>query len=250
MDIAEKVIRAKKDFDEVKEDALAEGIEQGKQAEYDRFWNEFQQNGNRTIYAVAFGSGWNKNNFKPKYSLRPTNAYMMFFSNAGGFLNIGEVAEDYFDELGIELDYSNATNAAYGIATLHAKRFKKLNFSSATNTQALFYSHNNPNTNSVEEIDEFVSSATTTYHSTTFEGAIFLREIRFTGVIAKSIYFQTCPLTGESFVSVVEHLSDTTTGQTLTVNQSAINNADWSTTKYASWDELKATKPNWGFAYK
>lgn len=45
-----------------------EAFEAGKQAEYDRFWDSYQQNGNRTEYIGAFsGSGWNSETFKPKY---------------------------------------------------------------------------------------------------------------------------------------------------------------------------------------
>ena len=40
MDIAEKVLRAKTDLDDV--------YEAGKKAEYDAFWDEYQDYGNRT----------------------------------------------------------------------------------------------------------------------------------------------------------------------------------------------------------
>ncbi len=44
--------------------------EKGKQAEYDRFWDEFQENGNRRFYSYAFsGYGWTNENFKPKYPI-------------------------------------------------------------------------------------------------------------------------------------------------------------------------------------
>ena len=46
------------------------GIEQGKQAEYDAFWNAYQENGNKTIYGYSFaGTGWNSENYKPKYPI-------------------------------------------------------------------------------------------------------------------------------------------------------------------------------------
>lgn len=166
--------------------------EAGKKSEYDEFWDEFQQNGNRVNYNSAFGGCWNNKIFKPKYSIKPTNAYFMFYNSAGAVINLGECAEDYFRDLGIELDYSKATNAAYGVAGLHAKRFEKLDFRSATNLMNLFYGHNNANNNSVEVIDEFVSSEVTTYGNDTFAQATVLREIRFSGVIAKSINFANC----------------------------------------------------------
>ena len=42
----------------------------GKQAEWNVFWDSFQQNGTRTNYEGAFdGKGWDDNNFKPKYDI-------------------------------------------------------------------------------------------------------------------------------------------------------------------------------------
>lgn len=48
----------------------AEGYEQGKQAEYDRFWDVYQENGNRTNYYQAFLQiGWYDTTFNPKYPI-------------------------------------------------------------------------------------------------------------------------------------------------------------------------------------
>lgn len=233
-------------------DQMAESVpevyEAGKKSEYDAFWDNYQQNGNRTIYNSAFGCCWNKDNFKPKYSLRPTSAYMMFFNNTGAVIDLGEVAEDYFDNLGIELDFSKAKNLTYGIATLHAKRFKKIDISSASSTMQLFYSHNNVvnNNNSVEEIDEFVSSEITTYENSTFQHAIWLREIRIKGVIATGVInFQwNTKLSKASIESIVNALSPNTSGLTCTLSQTAVNNAFTT----SDWNTLKDTKTNWNIA--
>lgn len=184
--------------------------EAGKKSEYDEFWDEFQQNGNRVVYNSAFGSCWNNKNFKPKYSIKPNNAYMMFFNNMGAFIKLGECAEDYFRNLGIELDFSNATNVTYALSTLHAKKFKKLDFSNATSMANLFYSHNVPNSDAVEEIDEFVSSEKTTYNDTTFSGATQLKKIIFSAdsVIATSINFSASPLSVESMKSIIGALKN------------------------------------------
>jgi hypothetical protein len=174
----------------------------------------------------------------------------MFFNNFGSYIDLGEVAEDYFDSLGIELDYSKATNAMYGIAALHAKRFKKLDFSSATSTYGLFYSHHtggysSNDDNSVEEIDEFVSSEITTYDNSTFQHTVWLREIRFTGIIAKSINFQWSKnLSKASIESIVNALSPNTSGLTCTLSQTAVNNAFTT----SDWNTLKDTKTNWNIA--
>lgn len=224
---------------------ISEVYEAGKKSEYDRFWDIYQNYGNRTNYTTAFGSCWNKELFKPKYDIRPTSAYYMFYNNIGAVIDLGECAEDYFEELGIVLDYSKATYAHYGVAALHAKRFKKLDFSSATSLIGLFYSHNQSNTNSVEVIDEFVSSEITTYSNDTFGQAIFLREIRFSGVIAKNISFNNCSeLTKESLdsiISVLKDFSGTTTTATLTLHATA-------KAKLTEADIAIATQKGWTIA--
>ena len=48
--------------------AVADAIEDGKQAEYDRFWDDFQQNGERRHYWGGF-CRWSDETFKPKYPL-------------------------------------------------------------------------------------------------------------------------------------------------------------------------------------
>lgn len=61
--------------------------EAGRKFEHDRFWDVFQQNGNRTNYAfrgVATDghlhySYWSMENFYPKYDIKPTDMKGMFY---------------------------------------------------------------------------------------------------------------------------------------------------------------------------
>jgi len=69
------------------DDRYDEGYADAVQAEYDRFWDAYQDNGNRTKYNHAFaGTGWTNEYIQPKYPLCPTSdikitAYMMFREN-------------------------------------------------------------------------------------------------------------------------------------------------------------------------
>ena len=46
------------------------GYTDGKQAQYDEFWDGYQQNGNRNNYNSAFfGHGWTSRTYKPKYPI-------------------------------------------------------------------------------------------------------------------------------------------------------------------------------------
>ena len=65
-----------------KEKGYADGFEEGKKAEYDAFWDAFQNYGKRMDYQGGFyGSGWNDSNFKPKYDMKPNNCSQMFVSS-------------------------------------------------------------------------------------------------------------------------------------------------------------------------
>lgn len=72
---------------------MTDGVEQGKQAEYDRFWDAYQQNGERSNYNNAFQLGWTDANFNPKYPCRPTSVSFMFGNNCG----IKTIKEGTFD---------------------------------------------------------------------------------------------------------------------------------------------------------
>ena len=55
----------------------------GKKAEYDEFWDNYQDNGNRMNYSNGFagyGKGWNVNNFYPKYDMKPDKCGNMFYA--------------------------------------------------------------------------------------------------------------------------------------------------------------------------
>jgi hypothetical protein len=180
--------------------------EAGKKSEYDRFWDDYQQNGNRTAYATAFGSCWTEKTFRPKYSMRPTNAYMMFFTNAGGGIEIDDFVA-FCEENNIVLDFSECNNCNYALGTLHTYHHGVLDFSKAGGISSLFYTHDG-NTRSVETIDEFISSETTPYNTTTFQNATNLTNITFSGVIAKgTVDFSKCTkLTHDSLMSIINHL--------------------------------------------
>lgn len=84
-------------------DGYSSGEADGRQAQYDEFWDEFQQNGKRTHYGYAFsGFGWTDAIFKPKYPLGSiTNAYMML-----GLSHIVDFSK-------ADVDYSKLTGMMY-----------------------------------------------------------------------------------------------------------------------------------------
>lgn len=80
----------------------------GKQAEHDAFWDSYQQKGARVNYSCAFGAPWTAETFRPKYSMQPITALMMF-RECGARIDLVE----RLDALGVTLDFSRATNLQY-----------------------------------------------------------------------------------------------------------------------------------------
>lgn len=61
-----------------------EGYADGKQAEYDAFWDAYQDNGNRNIYVDGFiQQGWNEVTYNPKYPIvGGTYGFQSMYSNS------------------------------------------------------------------------------------------------------------------------------------------------------------------------
>ena len=219
-------------------DGMAEAVpkvyDKGKQAEYDEFWDTYQQNGNRTEYSNAFaGVGWNNETFKPKYDLKPTNAYMMFRHT-----EIDEIY-DTLDELGITLDTSNLTNAQYIFCTSRTKRIGVVDLSKATVTNYTFYG------SAFETIEKLIFSENTVIAPSIFTNTSNLKNLTVEGVIAGSLDIGASKvLTVASLNSIITHLKDfsgTTTSRTLTLGEANL-------AKLADTEKAIATQKGWTLA--
>lgn len=62
-----------------------QGVADGKQAEYDRFWDAYQESGNRSVYQYAFSS-WTDDVYDPKY---PINISVS--TNTGNAFNASKI---------------------------------------------------------------------------------------------------------------------------------------------------------------
>ena len=184
----------------------------GMQTEYDRFWDNIQDNGNRVQYQYAFycGTGaktsmWNDETFKPKYDIKPTRSSSVFYG--AGFTDFKAI----LDKQGVVFDTSNSTHMdnmfgeAYRIT--HIPEISAVN---ATNLGACFgYCE------ALVTIDKLIISAVqTTTFTNTFRRCISLRDILFEGLIQSSIDFQYSPLSVESMKSIIGCLADYSTQNT------------------------------------
>ena len=100
-------------------------FEAGKQSEYDRFWDIYQDYGERRNYTTAFGgNGWSKETFRPKYNIVIDNGYMCFKHHNGG--NEPYDMAEHLENLGITLDFQY--DSQYAFADANVSRIPPLVF--------------------------------------------------------------------------------------------------------------------------
>ena len=93
------------------------------------------------------------------------------------------------------------------------------------------------------------SNENTTFGANPFHSCTSLVNIKFSdekdklgaSVIGKNIDFHWSPLNKASITKIIEHLSDTANGTTLSLKQSAVE----SEFETSEWNEMVASKSNW-----
>lgn len=145
--------------------------EAGKQAEYDAFWDTFQNKGGAMRYHYTFfGSHWNDTNFKPKYDIVLNSEmcnYPFWDSN--------------ITEINVNIDTRNNDawyQIAYGATKLTKIQKIILKDDGSQVTQGPFTDAKN------------------------------LTYVRFEGKIGVTVSMSACPLDLESAKNVIEHLMD------------------------------------------
>lgn len=197
-----------------KEIGRTEGIEQGKQNEYDKFWDAYQQNGERGYYYYAFAYQWNDECYNPKYPI------VCGTSTTDG-QNVFRSSDITDTKVPIEIQYSG---------------------------QAMFYAC--PNLKTIRKLIVNENTIFTNMFYTTYT----VENITIEGVIGKDFSIRGNPLTKESFISVINALSPTVTDKTVTFSKIYVDSAfetaeglaDGSTSE--EWLALVNSKPNWTIA--
>ena len=163
------------------EEAYNDGFEAGKKAEYDAFWDTFQNYGEAVSYAYIFrNTRWTDKNFNPKYDLLSTTFYWAFR---------GTPITDTKKELLLTDDASSDALAQTFDNNKTLITIRKL------------------------RVHEGVK------YSSTFLNTTALENIVFEGVIGQSLTLKhSSKLTHDSLMSVINHLKDFTgTDNTMTL---------------------------------
>lgn len=215
---------------------ISEVYDAGKQAECDRFWDIFQDYGNKTNYGSAFG-GFTKALFKPKYDMKVKNAMNMFhrafINDKGEGENVDLV--ELLNELGITLDFSECTEFSNWLLLGAIVRIGVIDCKSLKSSFRCYYAHA---LKTIDKLRLYEGNGT----SFMWQGCSKLTNITIEGPIEKAFDIQYSKvLTRDSIVSIMNALSDATQGLTATFSQQAVNAAFTE----EEWAELVALKSNW-----
>lgn len=206
------------------EDKIDAVYESGKDAQYDEFWDGFQQNGDRAAYEYAFANVWTNEMFKPKYNI---NVKLGNHSNIFSYSNITGSLKTILEELGITLSFyqipARSSGANYLFVGTKFTELPALDFSQALGDQALQAAF--VDNRYLETIEKLILPANCTgYGTRTFTACPALQNIKFEGTIKYSLSFADCPLSADSVNSILGHLdSSAFSGErTITLKSSSV----------------------------
>lgn len=220
---------------------VGEVFNEGKKSQYDEFWDNYQDYGNRTHYYNAFSLyGWTENTYKPKYDIKPTSATNMYWGAPLKKISYGNVKIDFSKCPTLNQMFQGANQI--GVANVDVD----VDCSSATEISQTF--SYNPMLVSIKKL--IVHEALT--YKNVFSGSGYIEELQVEGIIGQDGFsIASTKLNRASIVSIINALSSTASGKAVGLSKTAINTAfetasgkkDGSTS--AEWLALVATKPNW-----
>ena len=211
----------------------SKGYDDGAKSEYDRFWDAFQDYGNRRDYDQAFIM-WNDEAFKPKYDIIITGY------GAGPFRK-SKITDlkGILEQQGVRFDTSKSVTLLQMFQDSSVTHIPEINATTSTNNNYLFP------INSLLTIDKFIVAETTTYSSNTFM-CENLESVIFEGVIGQNglSLSQCTKLSHESLMSVINCLKDYSgSGSTYTCTLGTTNLA-----KLTDTEKAIATEKGWTLA--
>lgn len=224
-------------YTEGKTDGIAEGVEQGRKSQYDEFWDAYQNNdqGGAIDYAFA-GYGWTLETFKPKYDI-------IIVGQAMGAFNANQMKIDLVEllsRLGKKLDFTRSTNISTCFSWSAFTRIGEV----CVNSTGVYSIFNN--CANLVTIDKLIVKENITYNSW-FNACPALENLTIEGVIGQNgfnVQWST-KLSKASITSIINALSTTTSGLTVTISKTAVNNVFAGGSEGDEWLNLVATKNNW-----
>lgn len=213
--------------------------ESGKKSEHDAFWDSFQDYGNRTAYDHAFRGPWDATTFKPKYDIKLVGAASSAFAGNGAGKGLVGDLQQMLDDCGVTLDTSEATRLdSMFYNNTGTTRVGAIDTTGATNIAYLFEW-----ASSLKTIEKLILKSDGSQDMNIFNGTVALENVTIEGVIGKNglNMRHATKLSRTSIASVVNALSTTTSGLSITLSQTAVKAAY----SDSDWTALANTRSNW-----
>ena len=223
-----------------------EGYADGKQAKLQEYVNMLTANGTRTDYRYLFyREGINDEQMAEIFNPSVWNGTIKLSNYMFSYTNIVDFGYTY------EVDFSKCDGFQNIFAYSTIRRIKKLDVRSATagqNGMANVFAHDS----SLVEVEEFYPSTKCVFQDSFTNCSELVRFIFCSEISRNGLNMSACKkLSKESFVSIINNLSATTSGLAVTLSLQAVNKAfetsvganDGSTS--AEWKTLENTKTNW-----
>lgn len=245
MSIAEKLTTIAENVQKVYE----AGKSAGGDSYYDEFWDSVQSNGNKIDYRHAFyGPSWTESTFKPKYNMTVTNASSMFYSAKirGDFSQI-------LKSLGVILDLSACSS--HGSMFNSADRITHLG---EISLKFGSFSWTFGGMTNLIQLKLIVNESGNQSISHAFDSCGNLEDLEIVGKIGyNGLNLQwSTKLSKASITSVINALSETTSGLSITLSKEAVNNAfgidvedDTTYPEGSEYYTLRHSKDNWTINY-
>ena len=242
MDVLENHIDKLRELNSSLEQTLY-GTNTGGKSWYDEFWDNIQDYGKLKDYTYAFGTGWNGQNFKPKYDFKIKSMYGMFYHfgsyTRDGIIHNGFDFKGCLEKAGVKLDMSQTIGVTQAFMYCKIAHLPPLDFRNVISLSSVF---RESYTTSVEIT--LRGDGTNTFDANCF-WAEKLESLTVNGVIGNTVTFNKCTkLSKASIENIISCLSSTASGMILTLSTTAVNNAFGGSTR-EEWLNLVAPKPNW-----
>lgn len=227
-------------YTEGKTDGIAEGIEQGRKSQYDEFWDDFQNYGQRNSYRFGFScSAWEY--IRPKYKVMPNQSYGVS-SIFEMCTKLKKIEAEYFDFSQVPKGNATASGLHYSFATCSA--LEEIEDVNLPYSYALTYTFA---WCGVLHTIARLPIAEDTLITNAFDTNYRLKNLTIDGTIGQNgfnVQWST-KLSKASITSIINALSTTTSGLTVTISKTAVNNAFNGGSTGDEWLNLVATKNNW-----
>lgn len=222
---------------------MADGVDAvfdaGKKAEHDAFWDAITDNGNRTNYQYAF---WYQGveYLRPNRKIIPTSLTGNLFMYCN---KLKKVEAEYFDLSKASIGTSGTTSSMY---YTFAYCYDLEEIEDIGLSPSYIYSYTFYSCKKLRKIAKITVDADTRFNNS-FAYCTSLEEVLFEGEIGQNgltLQYSTT-LNKASIVSIINCLSTNTSGLTVTLSKTAVNNAFEGGSTGSEWLNLIAAKSNW-----